>query len=117
MSGRDDRGFATVWAAGAVLAILLVYTLLMSLGAATVARHRAAAVADLAALAAAADATSGTGAACDAAGRVADRMSARLYSCELREWDAVVEVRVPPPMVPGEFGAARAVARAGPVDG
>ncbi|MGH3451734.1 MAG: Rv3654c family TadE-like protein [Haloechinothrix sp.] len=115
-TGRaTDDGFATVWAAGAVTALLSIYTLVLWLGAATVTRHRAEAAADLAALAAAAHARAGAVAACQRAATVADRMRVRVDRCELSGWDALVEVRAAPPGAVAHLGMVTARARAGPV--
>jgi secretion/DNA translocation related TadE-like protein len=101
--------------AAAVLALLAVFAVAVQLGGAVVTRHRAEAAGDLAALAAAAWATSGAERACVAARRVTDRMAVRLVSCELRGWQAAVQVEARPPGALARFGAARASARAGPV--
>lgn len=82
------------------------------LGAVVVARHRAQAAADLAALAAAARLPAGAEAACARATAVAREMRAEEAGCVVDELDVVVTVRVP---VLG--GAARAAARAGPARG
>lgn len=112
---RDD-GFATVWAAGAIAAVLAVCVLLVWVGSAAVARHRATSAADLAALAAAGHAGAGLQPACAQAARVADRMGATLSSCELNGWDALIKVAVDPGGGIAAFGPATAKARAGPVD-
>ncbi|MDV9178951.1 flp pilus-assembly TadE/G-like family protein, partial [Streptomyces sp. W16] len=53
-SDRDsDRGSATVWSLGAMAVMCVVFGVVLALGQAVVARHRAAGGADLAALAAA----------------------------------------------------------------
>ncbi|MQA61942.1 MAG: hypothetical protein GEU86_10675 [Actinophytocola sp.] len=111
-----DDGVATVLTAGAVAALLAVYTLLIWFGSAVIARHRAAASADLAALAAASYARDGPERACRRAGIVAERMGGTLGSCLLRGQDALVKVVVAPRGVPAAFGAATARARAGPAD-
>jgi secretion/DNA translocation related TadE-like protein len=82
------------------------------LGSAVVARHRAQAAADLAALAAASRLPSGTGAACARATKVAREMRVTDAQCEVHDLDVVVTVEV------AVFfgGAAQAAARAGPVD-
>jgi secretion/DNA translocation related TadE-like protein len=124
MSGLDggmvpdidrERGSATVVGAGLVVIVLALFAVGVQLGAAVVTRHRAEAAADLAALAAAARAVSGSEAACAVAARVAGRMAVRLESCELDGWDAVVRVTARPPPLIEQFGAASATARAGPV--
>jgi secretion/DNA translocation related TadE-like protein len=112
-----ERGSATVWAAGAIAAILLIVGLIVGIGSAAVTRHRAESAADLAALAAAAHAMSGTGPACERAEWVAARMRAELTACRLRGWDAEVELAARPPGPLSGFGAATAHARAGPANG
>jgi secretion/DNA translocation related TadE-like protein len=82
------------------------------LGAVVVARHRAQAAADLAALAAAARLPSGTAAACARATAVAREMRVDHARCEVDGLDVVVTVQVAVVVA----GAARAAARAGPVD-
>ena len=113
---RGDDGFATVWTAGAALALLTVFVMLMWLGTATHARHRAAAAADLAALGAAGRLIEGTERACETAADVARRMGAELHMCRARGWDMLVTVRVPTGLPLGIGGAAATGrARAGPV--
>ena len=111
-----DEGVATVWAAGAIAAVLLVFSVVVWLGAGLVTRHRAASAADLAALAAATYARDGESVACDQARRIAELMRADLAGCRLQEWDALVRVRVDPPGPVAMFGRAAAKARAGPID-
>ena len=82
------------------------------LGAAVVARHRAQAVADLAALAAAARMPAGVEAACTQATEVARAMRASISGCLADALDVVVTVEV---SVSARWGNARAAARAGPV--
>jgi secretion/DNA translocation related TadE-like protein len=82
------------------------------LGSAVVARHRAQAAADLAALAAAARLPSGAAAACAMATAVAQQMRVDDARCEVDGLDVVVTVDVAVAFA----GAARAAARAGPVD-
>ena len=81
------------------------------LGSVVVARHRAQAAADLAALAAAARLPSGAAAACARATAVAREMRVDQVECGIDDLDVVVTVRVAV-----DFAAAvRAAARAGPV--
>jgi secretion/DNA translocation related TadE-like protein len=103
--------------------VLALAGLLSLLGAATsgvaavaVARQRAAAVADLAALAAAEHALDGQAAACGWASRLASEDAARVRSCQLLGdvVEVVAEVRPPGPL--GQLGSATATARAGPAD-
>ncbi|HEU5474314.1 MAG TPA: Rv3654c family TadE-like protein [Actinophytocola sp.] len=112
-----DQGSASVWAAGAIAAILVVLGLILGIGAAAHTRHRAASAADLAALAAAAHAVSGVGQACARAEWVASQMRVRLAGCRLTGWTAEVEIVAPPPDLLLGYGSATARARAGPVDG
>lgn len=106
-----DRGSATVLAAVMVLALLALSTLAVHHGAAVIARHRAAAAADLAALAGADAAVNGHPAPCDAAATVAAAGAGRLQSCEVSGW----EVRVVVSATAGMLGRdATARARAGP---
>src|SRR5688572_14563749 len=110
-----DRGSATVWAAAGVAVIMTVLVVGLHLGAAVIARHRAEAGADLAALAAAGLAVEGAEAACRRAGEVAAANGGTVNSCRLVGWDALVEVRAPIAVtLPGIDGAAGR-ARAGPV--
>jgi secretion/DNA translocation related TadE-like protein len=84
-------------------------------GAAVVARHRAQAAADLAALAAAARVPAGASAACAAGAAVAGAMRATLDGCRVEELDVVVGVVVTVDLGRWGVGSARARARAGPV--
>jgi secretion/DNA translocation related TadE-like protein len=114
---RDDRGSATVW-------VLALSGVLLSFGAAAVlvgtavaARHRAEAAADLAALAAAGSAVSGTADPCVAASSIASANGAVLESCTVNP-GAVVEIRVGVRVTMAPLGVrwAHADARAGPVE-
>ncbi|MDD4868440.1 MAG: pilus assembly protein TadG-related protein [Mycobacterium sp.] len=80
------------------------------LGSAVVARHRAQAAADLAALAGAARLPSGTGPACARATAVARETWVADAQCNVQGLDVVVTVAVPVAF----SGMARAAARAGP---
>ena len=110
-----DRGSATVWAATGVAVIMIVFLVGLHLGAAVIARHRAEATADLAALAAAVLAVEGTEAACARADEVAGAMGGTVADCRLAGWDALVEVRVPISIAFPGIDAAAGRARAGPV--
>lgn len=81
------------------------------LGSAVVARHRAQAAADLAALAAANRLPAGAAAACAGAAAVAHAMRVNNVQCATDHLDVVVRIEVAAPFV----GAAQAAARAGPV--
>lgn len=82
------------------------------LGSAVIARHRAQAVADLAALAAAARLPAGRAAACAQAAALAHAMGVNNVYCETDHLNVVVKVEVPVPFA----GTALAAARAGPAD-
>ncbi|MFI5984427.1 Rv3654c family TadE-like protein [Streptomyces sp. NPDC051555] len=104
-----ERGSATVWAAVVATALVAVFGGVLLLGQAVVARHRAAAAADLAALAAAASWTHGPAAACAAALRVAVAQGARMAACTVS--GEVAEVTALAPTGPY---APRSTSRAGP---
>jgi secretion/DNA translocation related TadE-like protein len=84
------------------------------LGAAVVARHRAQAAADLAALAAAARVAAGPETACTQANAVARAMRVSTTGCAVDDLDVVVTIEVG--LAVGRWGRARAAARAGPAD-
>ncbi|MEU2282282.1 Rv3654c family TadE-like protein [Streptomyces sp. NPDC013178] len=79
--GGSDRGSTTVWTLGAITVLCVVFGVVLALGQAVLARHRAAGGADLAALAAADHWTDGATAACARAERVARAQGARLVRC------------------------------------
>ena len=112
---RQDRGSATLWVLAAVLALSSFAALVLTAGLVAVDRHRAATVADLAALAAAAHSRDGPAAACDRASRVAGASRARLVDCRLDRAEAIlltVEVRLDGPLA--GLPPLRVTARAGP---
>jgi secretion/DNA translocation related TadE-like protein len=111
----DDRGVATVWAAGAIAVLLSMAVFGVYLGEAVVIRHHAESAADLAALAGAAQVIAGEQYACAQARRVTDRMRVRLVSCHTRGWEILLDVAARPEGWLGGLGAATARARAGPV--
>lgn len=82
------------------------------IGTAVLARHRAQAAADLAALGAAGRLLLGPAAACGQARQLAAAMGAALVGCEVVRLDVVVTMTVRTSGWPG--GEARAAARAGP---
>jgi secretion/DNA translocation related TadE-like protein len=89
-----------------MMAVLLAFTVGgFHIGSAVVARHRAQAAADLAALAAAARVPEGAAAACDKASVIAQAMSVAVVDCAVDALDVVITVRA---------GKAHAAARAGP---
>lgn len=83
------------------------------LGAATIARHRAQAAADLAAFSAAVRLAAGPEAACATARTIADAMGAAVSDCRTEDLDVTVRVTVTV-QLPWSPGPARAAARAGP---
>jgi secretion/DNA translocation related TadE-like protein len=85
------------------------------LGSAVVARHRAQAAADLAALAAATRLAAGPETACAQAKAVAREMRVITAGCAVDDLDVVVTTEVR--LALGGWGSARAAARAGPADG
>ncbi|MFH8621410.1 Rv3654c family TadE-like protein [Streptomyces vietnamensis] len=89
-----DCGAATVWAAFAACALCVVFGVVLALGQAVAARHRAGGAADLAALAAADRALWGEAEACAAASRVAAAQGAELARCAVRDGIAEVAARV-----------------------
>ncbi|MEU2829520.1 Rv3654c family TadE-like protein [Streptomyces lavendulae] len=104
-----DRGSATVWAAVVATALVAVFGGVLLLGQAVVARHRAGAAADLAALAAAVTWARGPEEACAVAGRVARAQGAEVAVCRVGGEVAEVTARVRAgPFAPG------VPARAGP---
>jgi len=105
-------GAVTVVAAAMVVVLLTVTAGTACLGGAVVARHRAQAAADLAALAAAARLPAGAEAACAQATAVARAMRSTTSGCVADDLDVVVTVDV---RVGARWGYARAAARAGPV--
>jgi secretion/DNA translocation related TadE-like protein len=110
----SERGSATLVAV-AMMAVLLAIALGGSLVAsAVIARHRAQAAADLAALAAARWIGSGPQAACVWAASVAMANRSRLVACTPDGLDVVVTVEVAVVLGRLGVGSARAAARAGP---
>jgi secretion/DNA translocation related TadE-like protein len=111
----DDRGSGTVWMLALIGMTWSVAVMAMTVGGVRVARHRAYAAADLAALAAASHATDGSHSACALASRIAQNSGGRLRQCVFhgRVSDVTVtsEVRGLPAL--GRLSAT-AHARAGP---
>jgi secretion/DNA translocation related TadE-like protein len=101
--------------AAAMVAVLLSITGGSAyLGSAVVARHRAQAAADLAALAAAARLAAGPESACAQARAVAREMRVSTTGCDVDDLDVVVTVDAR--VAVGGWASARAAARAGPAD-
>ncbi|MEU6365404.1 Rv3654c family TadE-like protein [Streptomyces sp. NPDC046931] len=108
---RPDRGSATVWVVCLIGAFCAVFAVLLAQGQAVLARHRAAAAADLAALAAADHWMEGGEAACARAGQVAVAQGDRLVRCVVAGEISDVTVA----SVSGPF-TAEVRARAGPAE-
>ncbi|MGW8883187.1 Rv3654c family TadE-like protein [Streptomyces sp. NPDC055749] len=92
-TGPGDQGLATVWVAMTTATLCAVFAVVLALGQAVEARHRAGGAADLAALAAADRALQGVAAACEAAGRVARAQDAVVVRCAVRGEIADVTAR------------------------
>ena len=111
-----DAGSATVWALIVVLVLWVAAALAIVETVVIQTRHEADAVADAAALAAAADGGLDPTGACAAARDVAVQHDARLVSCVLAGPVATVEVSLAPPHALAWAGPVPARARAGPAD-
>lgn len=112
-TARNDSGSASVLAAAMVAVLLCVTCGGIYLGAVVVARHRAQAAADLAAVAAAMALPAGAAPACEHAAGVARKMRADDIGCQVHDLDVSVTVEVAV-LAPWGAGRARAAARAGP---
>ena len=114
----EERGSASVWVVALAGVLVLVGLGGALLAAAVLARHRATAAADLAALAATGSAVDGEADPCAAAAGVAAANGGRLRSCTV-DPAAVSDVVVGVPVDLGPLGAREATgrARAGPVTG
>jgi secretion/DNA translocation related TadE-like protein len=110
---RLERGSATIDALTAMVVLSTVAICALTLSAMVVAKHRAGAAADLAALAGAA-ATLREPNPCAVAADVARRNGAALATCELKGLSVEVVVRVAGPTWFGFHPQLRARARAGP---
>jgi secretion/DNA translocation related TadE-like protein len=111
----QDRGSATLWVLAAVLALSSFAALVLASALVAVDRHRAATVADLAALAAAAHSLDGPAAACDRASLVARAARARLVDCRLDGAGTVLlTVEMQPAGPLAGLPPLRVTARAGP---
>lgn len=108
----DDGGAATVFAALLVAALLTITLGGLAVGSVVLARHRAQAAADLAALAAAHGVPAGGQAACRRAHNVAEAMRVKLRSCHVAGLDVTVRVSVDTGL--RMLAQAEAAARAGP---
>jgi secretion/DNA translocation related TadE-like protein len=100
-----------------MMAVLLAITIGgVFVGSAVIARHRAQAAADLAAVAAAVHLGDGTRTACSQASTLARAMGTAVTQCVVEHLDVVITVETPVPLGRIGFGPARATARAGPID-
>ncbi len=99
----------------AVIALLSITAGIGCLGAAVIARHRAQAAADLAAVAAAAKLSAGADAACAQAARIATAMDTVVIACAVDGLDVVLTVGATVAVGAWDVGPARARARAGPI--
>ncbi|GIH70253.1 Rv3654c family TadE-like protein [Sphaerimonospora thailandensis] len=112
---RAERGSATVWAVGIMAIIWVAALVVVQIGTARVARHRAQSTADLSALAAASWALAAPGQACERARTIAMANGARLRSCSLSGATADVAVVVEFALPLTGSRTAIGIARAGPV--
>lgn len=100
-----------------MMAVLLALTVAgVYVGSAVIARHRAQAAADLAALAAAGHLVDGSSAACARAASLARAMHTTVTQCAVQDLDVIVTVDVSVAMGRFGVGPARATARAGPIE-
>jgi secretion/DNA translocation related TadE-like protein len=113
---RGERGSATVLVAGMVVVLMMLVVLGLQIGGAVLTRHRVAAAADLAALAAAGQLAAGSDHACERARQVAERMSVTTTACRVVEREAYVSVTARPPGWAALSGTANVHARAGPAE-
>lgn len=88
-----DRGMATVWVAVTAAGLCTVFAVVLALGQAVAARHRAGGAADLAALAAADRTLQGAVVACETARRVALAQGAEVVRCAVHGEIADVTAR------------------------
>ncbi|QEN16354.1 helicase [Mycobacterium sp. ELW1] len=111
---RDEHGVATVLAAVLIATVAAITVAGVQVGSAVVARHRAQAGADMAALAAAMWLPQGPETACRQAAAVSRAMGTALSGCDVDELDIVIHVDVATGRLLGS--RAHAAARAGPID-
>ncbi|MEO6958286.1 MAG: Rv3654c family TadE-like protein [Antricoccus sp.] len=111
-----DRGSGTIWAGAVVMVICAIGSMILLVAIAQMARHRANAAADLAALAAAQVLLDGTADPCVEAAQKASVNDAELASCEVDGEKVTVVVSVAVRLGRWGLGHAKAAARAGPVD-
>ena len=111
-----ERGSASLIAAVMIAALATVTAGGAHVGAAVIARHQAQAAADLGALAGAAYLPGGVDTACAQVSVLARAMGTVAVTCAADGLDLVVTVEASTAVGPAWMGAARAVARAGPID-
>jgi secretion/DNA translocation related TadE-like protein len=100
-----------------MMAVLLALTVAgVYVGSAVIARHRAQAAADLAALAGAQNLADGSAAACTRAAELARAMRTTVAQCAVEGLDVIVTVDAAVALGRFGVGPARATARAGPID-
>ena len=109
-----DTGAVAVLVVALAAVLALVGSTVSALAAVAVARQRAAATADLAALAGAQRALQGPAEACRRAAEIAVANAATVLHCRLSGDTVEVVVEVRPPGRLGQLGAASSRARAGP---
>ncbi|MEW5810821.1 MAG: Rv3654c family TadE-like protein [Actinomycetota bacterium] len=112
----EEVGAATVLAAFLIAAVVAALSAGALLGSAVIARHRAAAAADLAALSAAAALPAGRETACATAASVAGSMASTVVRCDVDGLDVIVTAEAAMRFGATVMGAATAAARAGPQD-
>jgi secretion/DNA translocation related TadE-like protein len=108
-----DEGFATIVAVGLALVVIVLTAAVAAAGTVVAARHRAEAVADMAALAAAQHAVAGQAAACAAARALTDEEHVLLLKCRLDGLDALVTTGMAAPGRLAALGLVHGEARAG----
>src|SRR3954470_17032148 len=111
---KAERGSASLVAVAMMAVLFAITTGGVYVGSAVIARHRAQAAADLAALAAAVHLADGT--ACTQASAVARAMRTAVTQCVVEDLDVIVTVDAPLAVGRMGVGPARAAARAGPAD-
>jgi secretion/DNA translocation related TadE-like protein len=111
----QDRGSGTIYVLAMTAVVVLLSSAGLALGQAVVARHRAAAAADLSAISAASRVLNGPMSACKAAALVARSQGARLTTCRIDGEVAEVTVEVLSGLLSAHYPA-MGVARAGPAD-
>jgi secretion/DNA translocation related TadE-like protein len=111
--GRRDRGSGTIYVLAMTAVVVLLTLAGLALGQALIARHRAAAAADLSAISAASRVLDGPISACKTASLVARSQGARLITCRIDGEVAEVTVEVRSGLLSAHYPA-KGAARAGP---